>query len=71
MRSLTALTVGVFSTFARCEAQGLAKDTPGPCTNISLSYPGWEVTDLVLTNHRIDFRLVNNADADIRTFVLR
>ncbi|KAH6635846.1 hypothetical protein F5144DRAFT_619364 [Chaetomium tenue] len=67
MHFLTALIVGIFFTFAWCEAQSPAINTPGLCTNISLSYPGWEVTALVLTNHRIDFRLVNNADADIRT----
>ncbi|KAK3295274.1 uncharacterized protein B0H64DRAFT_358759 [Chaetomium fimeti] len=64
MRFLARISVGVLAGFAWCEPRRLATDTQGLCTNVSLSYPGWEVTDLVLVDNRIDFQLVNNADPD-------
>ena len=42
-----------------------ATRSPGFCTSVSFSYPGWELTGLLITKDRIDFRLVNNAKPDI------
>lgn len=49
--------------FANAMLQSLAwcDGSPGLCTNVSLSYPGWEVSSFLLADDRVDVQLVNNA----------
>ena len=73
MRFYIVFDIALCLGFAWCEPEVVIKRmdsgvSPGFCTNVSFSYPGWEVTDLLLTNVRIDFQIINNANPSVKTF---
>lgn len=70
MRPLTVFGIPLLWDFACCELtkrDSGSNGSPGFCTNVSLSYPGWEVTGFLRTNSRVDLQLVNNASPNITT----
>lgn len=70
MRPLAIFGIPLLWDFVCCELTKRDSDSdvsPGFCTNVSLSYPGWEVTGFLRTNGRVDLQLVNNASPSITT----